>query len=110
MGRARTASCEARCGWAAAALLVIGSAINRNELKQARGTAWERLMEGSQKPKYIKYTAHKIPAGKGIRHWGEWVQLWWFRFGIETCACEMEPAEQAAFCKPRPAGARNRPL
>lgn len=49
--------------------------------------------------KQVQYKAHHIPRGKTPRYWNEWLQLWWYRFGIETGISELEYFEKVFCCK-----------
>ena len=55
-------------------------------------------MQAEKQPKEIRYCTQKMPRGKGMAHWHEWIQLWRFRFGIETGISELEPAEKLGCC------------
>ena len=44
------------------------------------------------------YKSHHIPQGKSPKHWNEWLQLWWYRFGVETGIMELEPFERIVCC------------
>ena len=67
--------------------------------RKSRGGEKTEADIGGSPSSPLPYRSHHFPKGRTPSYWLEWIQFWWYRFGVETGVRELEPLEQLFCCK-----------